>query len=110
AEQVVERRSRKRRAVLLSALTGVIAAAVVVPLVVFGHGGRGGRSAVSAAGDSLAVVDARSGRLVATTGVGATPTAVAAGEGAYWVTNADRHTVSRINPRTNAVVQPITVG
>src|SRR6476619_4065407 len=39
AEQVVERRSRKRHAVLLSALTGVIAAGVVVPLVVFGYGG-----------------------------------------------------------------------
>ena len=110
AEQVVERRSRKRRAVLLSALTGVIAAAVVVPLVVFGHGGSGGRSAVSAAGDSLGVVDARSGRLVAFTGVGATPTAVAAGEGAYWVTNADGHSVSRIDPRTNAVVETIPVG
>jgi YVTN family beta-propeller protein len=110
AEQVVERRSRKRRAVLLSALTGVIAAIVVVPLVVFGHGGSGGRSAVSATADSLGVVDARSGRLVAATAVGATPTAVAVGEGAYWVTNADGDTVSRIDPRTNAVVQPITVG
>ena len=110
AEQVVERRSRKRRAVLLSALTGVIAAAVVVPLVVFGQGGSGGRAAVSAAGDSLGVVDARSGRLVADTGVGATPTAVAAGEGAYWVTNADGHTVSRIDPGTTAVVDTIPVG
>jgi DNA-binding SARP family transcriptional activator len=82
AEQVVERRSRKRRAVLLAALVGVVAAIVVVPLVVFGHGGNGGRAAGSAAGDSLAAVDARSGRLVADTGVGATPTAVAAGEGA----------------------------
>jgi YVTN family beta-propeller protein len=109
AEQVVERRSRKRRTVLLSALTGVVATAVVVPLVVFGHGGSG-RSAVSAADDSLGIVDARSGRLVADTGVGATPTAVVAGEGAYWVTNADGDTVSRIDPRTNAVVQPITVG
>ena len=110
AEQVVERRSRKRRAVLLSALIGVIAAAVVVPLVVFGHGGSGARSAGSAAGDSLGVVDARSGRLVADTGVGATPTAVAVGEGAYWVTNADGHSVSRIDPGTNAVVETIPVG
>ena len=108
AEQVVERPPRKRLAVLLSALTGVIATAVVVPLVVFGHGG--GRSAVSAAGDSLAVIDERSGHLVAATGVGATPTAVAAGEGAYWVTNADRHTVSRIDPGTTAVVDTIPVG
>jgi YVTN family beta-propeller protein len=110
AEQVGERRSRKRRAVLLSALTGVIAAVVVVPLVVFGHGGSGGRSAVSVAGDSLGVVDARSGRLVAATGVGATPTAVAAGEGAYWVTNADGHSVSRIDPGTSTVVETVPVG
>jgi len=110
AEPVVGRRSRKRRAVLLSALTGVIAAAVVVPLVVFGQRGSEGRAAVSLADDSLAVVDAHSGRLVAATGVGPTPTAVAFGEGAYWVANADGDTVSRIDPRTNAVVQPITVG
>jgi YVTN family beta-propeller protein len=110
AEQVVERRSRRRRAVVLSALAGVVAAAVVVPLVAFGEGGSGGRAAVSAAGDSLAVVDARSGDLVAATGVGAIPTAVAAGEGAYWVTNADRHTVSRIDPGTTAVVDTIPVG
>ena len=110
AVQVVERRPRKRRAVLLSALTCVVAAAVVVPLVVFGHGGSEGRAAGSAAGDSLAVVDARSGRLVADTGVGATPTAVAAGEGAYWVTNADGHSVSRIDSGTNAVVDAIPVG
>ena len=109
-EQVVERRSRKRRAVLLSALTVMIATAVVVPLVVFDQGGSEGRAAVSTADDSLAVVDARSGRLVADTGVGATPTAVAAGEGAYWVTNADRHTVSRIDPGTTAIVDTIPVG
>jgi YVTN family beta-propeller protein len=110
AEQVVERRSRKRRAVLLSALAGVIATAVVVRLVGFGQGGSGGRSAVPAAGDSLGVVDARSGRLVARIGVGATPAAVAAGEGAYWVTNADGHSVSRIDPGTTAVVDTIPVG
>ena len=110
AEQAAGRRSRKRRAVLFSALGGVIAAAVVVPLVVFGEGGSGGRAAVSAAGDSLGVFDARSGRLVAHIGVGATPTAVAAGEGAYWVSNADGHTVSRIDPETAAVVETIPVG
>ena len=110
AKTVPERPSRKRRAVLFSALGGVIAVAVVIPLVAFGEGRSGGRSAVSAAGDSLAVVDARSGRLVAATGVGATPTAVAAGEGAYWVANADRHTVSRIDPGTTAVVDTIQVG
>jgi YVTN family beta-propeller protein len=110
AEQVVERRSWKRRAVLLSALTGVITAVVVVPLVVFGHGGSGGRSTVTAAGASLGVFDARSGRLVAHIGVGAPPTAVAAGEGAYWVTSSEGHTVSRIDPGKAAVVETIPVG
>ena len=110
AEQVVARRPRGRLVVLLSALIAVIAAAVVVPLVVFGEGGSGGRAAVSGADDSLGVVDARSGRLVADIGVGATPTAVAAGEDAYWVTNADGDTVSRIDPGTAAVVDTIPVG
>ena len=110
AKKATERPSRKRRALLFSALGGVIAAAVVVPLVVFGQGGSGGRAAVSPAGDSLAVVDARSGRLVAATGVGATPTAVAAGEGAYWVTNVGGHSVSRIDPGTTAVGETIPVG
>ena len=36
----------------------------------FGRGGSEGRAAVSAADDSLGVVDGRSGRLVAETGVG----------------------------------------
>ena len=56
AKKVTERPSRKRRAVLFSALSGVILAQWGRPLVVFGHGGRGGRSAVSAVGDSLRVV------------------------------------------------------
>ncbi len=110
AKTVAGRPSRKRRAALLAALGGVIAAAVVIPLVGLREGGREARVAVSAAGDSLGVFDARSGRPVAHIGVGATPTAVAVGAGAYWVTNADGHTVSRIDPETNAVLQTIQVG
>ena len=105
------RRGRRRwRLAPAVVVAGVIAATVVVPLVVFGRGGSEGRAAVSAADDSLGVVDVRSGRLVADIGVGATPTAVAAGEGAYWVTNADGNTVSRIDPGTAAVVDTIPVG
>jgi YVTN family beta-propeller protein len=102
--------SRRRRVLVFSALGCAITAAVVTPLVAFGDGQSGGRSAVPAVGNSLAVIDARSGRLVADTGVGATPTDVAAAEGAYWVTNADGHTVSRVDARTNAVLQTIRVG
>ena len=44
------------------------------------------------------------------TGVGATPTAVAAGEGAYWVTNASGNSVSRIDPGATAPSRTIPVG
>lgn len=42
--------------------------------------------------------------------VGGGPLAVAAGEGAVWVLNTADATVSRIDPKTNAVVATITVG
>jgi YVTN family beta-propeller protein len=103
--------TRIRRTVLLSVVGAIVAAAVAVPLLAFGHGGSGSHGAISlAAGDSVGVFDAGSGRLVADTGVGATPTAVAAGEGAYWIANTDGHSVSRIDRATNAVVQTIRVG
>ena len=42
--------------------------------------------------------------------VGNRPTSVATGLGAVWVANVDDDSVSRIDPKTNAVVQTITVG
>jgi peptide/nickel transport system substrate-binding protein len=47
---------------------------------------------------------------VATIGVGGTPSGVAAGLGAVWVSNATDGTVSRISPSSNAVVRSIPVG
>ena len=90
---------------------GVIAAAVAIPL--FARGGRLGWLAGSRA------VDAKRGRLrrrhvrqrSSRQGpVGATPTHVAVGEGAIWVTNTDGRSVSRIDLVTRAVVQTIPVG
>ncbi len=42
--------------------------------------------------------------------MGATPTHVAVGAGAYWITNADADTVSRIDPASDVVIQTIPVG
>jgi YVTN family beta-propeller protein len=98
----------RRRAVLLSALIGVIAAAVCIPIFALGNGG--GEAIEAAAGNSVAFVDSDSSRLVADVGVGATPTYAAVGEGAYWVTNADGQTVSKVDPSTRTVVQTIPVG
>jgi YVTN family beta-propeller protein len=109
AEKVAEPRPLRRRAILLAALAGVIAAAVAIPIFALGQG-RGGRAIDSAAGNSVGLVDATSGRLVADVGVGATPARVAVGKGAYWVTNAEGDSVSRIDPVSRQVVDTIPVG
>jgi YVTN family beta-propeller protein len=94
---------------------GVMAAAAIVALAAAAVAGiratRGGSShSTHVAGDSVGVVDSHSGRLAADVGVGATPTRIAVGEGGIWVTSADDHSVSRIDPVTKARVQTITVG
>ena len=60
--------------------------------------------------NSVGIVDPGSGRLRGDVAVGATPTHIAVGEGAYWITDADADTVSRIDPATSAVIQTISVG
>ena len=105
AEQVVERRSRKRRAVLLSALTGVIAAAVAVPLFAFSSGGS---RATQLDGNAVGAVSESTGHIFAAVPLSASPDAIAAGAGSIWVAMFDRGIVSRINPATNTVQQTIS--
>ena len=50
----------------------------------------------------LVAVSPRSGEVQARVPVGATPSAVAVGEGRVWVVNADDQTISRIDPRSRA--------
>ncbi len=88
----------------------MIAAAVAIPIFAFGQGGGGGGSIEAAAGNSVGFVDPGSNRLVADVDVGATPTHIAVGEGAVWVTNADGDTVSRIDPIKRSLVDTIPVG
>ena len=109
AERVTAPHPLRRRAILLSALAGVIAAAVAIPIFAFGQG-RGGESLEAAAGNSVGFVDPGTNHLVADVDVGTTPTHVAVGEGGVWVTNADGGTVSRIDPLKRNVVQTIAVG
>jgi len=108
AEKVSQPRPLRRRAILLASLAGVIAAAVAIPIFAFGQGGSdSGPEPKAAEGNSLGIVDSRSGHLIADPGVGATPTHVAYGQGAYWVTNADANSVSKIDPATRAVIDTI---
>ena len=109
AEQVVERRSWKRRAVLLSALTGVIAAVVVVPLVAFSSGGsRATQLDGTLRGNAVGAVSASTGHIFAAIPLSASPDAIAAGARSIWVAMSDRAAVSRIDPATNTVQQTIS--
>ena len=107
ASHPARQRPRGRRVVLAAALLAV-AAVVIASVTAFSR--EEASTPVTAAENSLGIVDSTSNALVADVAVGATPTAIAHGDDAYWVTNADDHTVSRVDPNTRAVVQTIAVG
>jgi YVTN family beta-propeller protein len=110
AEKVAEPRRISQRTLLLAAIAGVLAAAVAIPIFAFGQGGSDSGSLDAAAGNSVAFVDAESGKLVGDVAVGTTPTDVTLGDGAVWVTNAADGTVDRIDPVTRTVRQTVRVG
>ncbi len=70
----------------------------------------GGASRLTAAANSVAVIDPHSNRVVADTPVGAAPAGVAAGLGWVWVVNTDDHTISNIDPRSRRVLHVLPVG
>ena len=105
AEQVVERRPWKRRAVLLSALTGVIAAVVAVLLFAFSSGGS---RATQLDGNAVGVVSESTGHIFAAIPLSASPDAIAAGAESIWAAMSERGAVSRIDPATNTVQQTIS--
>jgi YVTN family beta-propeller protein len=86
----------------------VLAAAVAVAAAVACTGGESSR--VTVVPNSLAVVDARTNRLVDDVAVGKNPVAVALGDGSVFVANADDRTVSRIDPQSRRVTDVIGVG
>jgi YVTN family beta-propeller protein len=85
-------------------VAGAIAAAVVLAT--------GGKSAPIRAVpiNSLARIDANTGRLKGSIPVGVRPTAVAVGEGSLWVANFDEQTVSRVDPATRKELTRIPAG
>jgi YVTN family beta-propeller protein len=109
AEKVAEPHRISRRTLLVGALAGVVAAAVAIPIFALGQGGSEA-TLEAAAGNSVGVVDPESVRLVGDIAVGASPTNVAFGDGAVWITNGADGTVDRIDPDTRTVRQTIRVG
>ena len=104
-----ERGDGDHRKILALAAAAVVAAAGAATYFAL-LGVRGSPATHLVASDSLGIVDPASGHVRADVAVGATPTRVAVGEGAYWITNANADTVSRIDPATEAIVQTIPVG
>jgi YVTN family beta-propeller protein len=105
----VELKRRRRRMYVGSALIGVLAAAVAIPVFAFGQGSSGGSANV--APNSVAVIDPASNKVVRSVeNVGVMPSAIAVGEGSVWVANLDGQTLSRVDPTTRALQGTISLG
>ncbi len=92
-----ELRRRRRLMYAGSALIGVLAAAVAIPIFALGQGSS---SSAAVAPNSLAAIDARSNNIVGSVSVGVRPSAVATGMNSIWVTNVYDKTLSRVDPHT----------
>jgi YVTN family beta-propeller protein len=98
----------RRRIYLAAALVGVVTAAVAIPILALGQSGASSGSA-RVGPNAVAVVNP-SGRVVGSAPAGVRPGAVAVGAGAVWVANQDDRTLSRLDPKTLALVKTIALG
>jgi streptogramin lyase len=89
---------------LTIAIGALLVAAAVVGIVVAVSGNS---SAPAVMANSVAVVDPKSGRVVADVPIGGRPIAIAIGAGAVWVVNADDQTIVRIDPKSRKVAKTI---
>jgi YVTN family beta-propeller protein len=106
-------RSRLRSWKLVAAAAAVVVAvAVMVPITLLGHGGNAGgcRPAADVSADSVGIFQPGNGCLTGQISLGASPSAIAAGDGSIWVTNVDAHSVSRVDPVRGVTIQTIQVG
>jgi YVTN family beta-propeller protein len=97
-----------RRVVLATAGLIVGLAAIVGALVLAHSGGHPPLAAINA--NAVAVIDPAHASLTAQVPTGTSPSQIASGAGAVWVSNTDDGTVSRVDPKTHTVRQTITVG
>jgi YVTN family beta-propeller protein len=99
--------SRRRGGVLIGVGGAVLLVAAVA--AVFAAGDEAA-DPERATGDSLAVIDPKSNRLVDTIPTGVRPADVAAGAGYIWVANRDDDTVTQIAPHARRVVSTTSPG
>ena len=104
------RPARRRRPVFLAAGLGAVAAAAIVFAVTSGGDEPSAPAAATLHGNTVAVLDAATGRVTRQVPVGRAPSALTAGPAAIWTINADDRTVSRIDARTHEVTTFGTAG
>jgi YVTN family beta-propeller protein len=103
-------RFRGRRAVILAAVAAaVVAGAVIVPLFTLG-GGPAGDVLESISPNAVGVIDPAANAIVGEVLPSASPSSVAAGEGAIWLAHGSGQAVSRIDPDSQTLRQEIPVG
>jgi branched-chain amino acid transport system substrate-binding protein len=95
------RRRRGRRALLAVAIGGLAVVAASATAAVLASGPGGPESAAS--GGAIVAIDAQSAQVGSRIALGTTPTAVAVGEGAVWVLDADARTISRYDVEDDSI-------
>jgi len=101
------RRLGRRRAAVVSGVSLLVVAAAATATALSFDSGSGPPVVLP---NSIAVVDPGSGRVRSVIPVGTHPDAIAIGDGAAWVANADDGTLSRIDLQTRKVVETIGIG
>jgi DNA-binding SARP family transcriptional activator len=91
------RRRRPRAAIAI--VLGIVVAASAAAAAVIGLGGSDAKPVVVVP-NSIAVVDAGTGRVKADIAIGGRPVSIALGAGSIWVVDADDDTLLRIDPKT----------
>ena len=110
AERVKEP-ARRGRSLLALMAAGVLAVAVATAVFAFRGGGSGSSVSLTSVGaDAVGAVDTTNGHIVGTASLGASPRAIAYGQGSAWVTMPNQDSVARIDTTTHTVRQTIAVG
>jgi peptide/nickel transport system substrate-binding protein len=91
----------------LIAVAGALLLTVIAAVAVSLAGS--GTPTVRVAPNSVAEIDARSGRVVAAAPVGVRPGPIAFGSGSLWIANLDDETISRVDPSTLRTLANIQV-
>jgi YVTN family beta-propeller protein len=103
---VVSARRGRRAAIVVIAAAVVAAVAAMAMLVMT----RDDASPIAVAPNSVAVIDAKTNRVVETISVGIRPGPVAVGLGSLWVGNIDDESLTRIDLKARRVVKTIPLG